>query len=713
VTKQQTAKKTMQQEVDQLRHELVRLNAANEITSTLGKTLDFDSCLSELVEVVASLTACERALALVSDDLEAGLKFGAINRPLASPESQAELVSTSIPTFNVGESPIVTAWLNGEALQVMPANLKPGSPVSRLSQTLQSNSFYSVPLMLDTSLVGVILVDNPTSPDLIDEDVHQLLQGIAKAAAIALQNARLHSKTVRELADNMHEMNVLRQIDRELNDTIELTHVFNMTLDWALRYTGAQAASLALYNQETDSLRTVADIGYDLPSDQLETLREQYGSGIAHRVARSGHSEVIPDVATDTDFVRLLGSTRSEMLIPVMREDRVIAVISVESKKLNGFTDPMLEFVEKLAARAGVAIDNARLYAESVREREKLSHILSNTADVIIVVGPDDRIILINQAAISALRLYPQENYIGQVFSEIVPNTALFSNYIRAKSVGERLIEELQLPNERTFHANLTPHEGIGWIIVMHDITPFKEMDQLKSELIATVSHDLKQPLSVMNGYIELLLMQHKFDFQGMTFVDMIRKSIQNMRQLIDDLLDLAKIESGIKLELQPIQLAQVLSECADAIKPSAVGKSMTLTTDFPENLPLITGDRARLRQIFVNLIGNAVKYTPPEGWVMVKVEERGTTLRIAIQDNGLGISPDDQAHIFDRFYRVRRPETDSIEGTGLGLAIVKSLVEAHNGQIGLESSLGEGSTFYVTLPIQQNGQLPSQAPGT
>jgi signal transduction histidine kinase len=99
------------------------------------------------------------------------------------------------------------------------------------------------------------------------------------------------------------------------------------------------------------------------------------------------------------------------------------------------------------------------------------------------------------------------------------------------------------------------------------------------------------------------------------------------------------------------------------------------------------------------------VKYTPPEGWVKVKAEERDTTLRIAIQDNGLGISPEDQAHIFDRFYRVRRPETDSIEGTGLGLAIVKSLVEAHNGQIGLESSLGEGSTFYVTLPIIQNGQ--------
>jgi signal transduction histidine kinase len=706
VTKKKTQAQIMPNEVDQLRTELARLKAASEITGTLGKILDFDNCLVELMNVVMSLTHCERVLVLVNDDPDAALKFGSISKPLSARDSQVALVSLSIPTYNsTDDSPVVSAWLRGESLQVEPDRLTTPSPVLLLTETTESSGFYSVPLMLDGSLVAVVLVDNPTSQSEIGDESRSFLQGVAGTASIAVQNARRHSKTVRELADNMHEMNILRQIDRELNDTIELTHVFNMTLDWALRYTSAQAASLALYNQDNDSLRTVADIGYDLPSDQLEALREQYGTGIAQRVARSGRSEIIPDVTTDTDFIRLLGSTRSEMFVPVMREDRVIAVVSVESRKLNGFTDAMQEFVEKLAARAGVAIDNARLYAESVREREKLSHILSNTADVIIVVGPDERIILMNQAAIAALRLYPQEQYIGAEFSDVIANTALLNAYNRARFVGEGLIEELQLPNERTFHANITPHEGIGWIIVMHDITPFKEMDQLKSELIATVSHDLKQPLSVMNGYIELLLMQHKFDYQGTTFVDMIRKSIQNMRQLIDDLLDLAKIESGIRLELQPVQLSQVLAECAEAIRPSAAGKSMTLSTEFPDNLPLITGDRARLRQIFVNLISNAVKYTPPEGWVKVKAEERGTTLRIAIQDNGLGIAPEDQAHIFDRFYRVRRPETDSIEGTGLGLAIVKSLVEAHHGQIGLESSIGEGSTFFVTLPIQQNGQ--------
>jgi signal transduction histidine kinase len=498
----------------------------------------------------------------------------------------------------------------------------------------------------------------------------------------------------------MREMYILRQIDRELSENIDLSHVFQMTLDWALRFTNAQAASLALYSESADELRFMAEYGYDEPLEKIAAIRRENGAGIPQRVARSGHSEVVPDVSMDKDFVRLNNVTRSQMCVPVMREDGVIAVISLESKKLNGFTDIHLDFVAKLATRAGVAIDNARLYDESVREREKLSHILSNTADVVIVTGTDDRIMLINQSALAALHLYPHEQYGGRLADEVFDGTPLLEAYRRAKSVGDNQTQELTMPGDRSFHTNFKCHDGIGWIIVMHDITPFKEMDKLKSELIATVSHDLKQPLGVMNGYVELLTMQQSLTTQGNNYVNMIKRAIQNMRQLIDDLLDLAKIESGIKLNLQPVPLNSLVVDCIEAVRPMANAKSMSLTNEMTEDLPLVNADRSRLRQIMINLIGNAVKYTPPEGWVKVSAEQRGSLLKVAIQDNGLGISPEDQAHIFDRFYRVRRPETDGIEGTGLGLAIVKSLIEAHNGQIGLESRLGEGSTFYVSLPL-------------
>jgi len=395
----------------------------------------------------------------------------------------------------------------------------------------------------------------------------------------------------------------------------------------------------------------------------------------------------------------LANRVRSQLSVPVKREDRVVAVITLESKKPDGFTDQHLDFVAKLATRAGVAIDNARLYDTAIREREKISHILSNTADIVIVVNPDGRVILVNESARAAFQI-STNGWIGQTFPDAIKYDPLVAVFEKAAGRGENYTEEVIMPNGRIFHANLKLHEGIGWIIVLHDVTAFKEMDRLKNELIATVSHDLKQPLGVMGGYLELLTMQKAIAPSGEPYANMIRKSVHNMRQLIDDLLDLAKIEAGVTLNLQNVPPAKLITDCVDSLKGAIDTKQMIVNNLIDEDYPAIRGDYQRLRQIFLNLIGNAVKYTQPEGQVTVYAERRETTLRLSIQDNGMGISPEDQIHVFERFYRVRRPETDSIEGTGLGLAIVKTLVEAHGGEIGLESKLGEGTTFFVILPL-------------
>jgi signal transduction histidine kinase len=390
------------------------------------------------------------------------------------------------------------------------------------------------------------------------------------------------------------------------------------------------------------------------------------------------------------------------MSVPIMREDRVIAVISVESKRLNGITDEHLEFVEKLAARAGVAIDNARLFSEAVREREKLSYILSNIADVVIVIGPDERLLLINHSAIAALRLYADTNYLALPIAQVLEDSHLLDVYRQAHLQAQTRVEEVKLPNGRTYYAHLSPHPEIGWMIVMHDITPLKETEQLKNELVSTVSHDLKQPLTVINGYLEMLQMHQKLEERGTTYVAMIMRAVQTMWDLIDDLMTMAKIEAGVQLDISNVSAHNVIERCIEQIKPIVDGKAMTIKNDILAELPPIKGDPKRLAQVFGNLIGNAVKYTPPEGHVRVWAKLRDHALMIAVEDDGLGISPEDQARVFDRFYRVRRAETDSIEGTGLGLAIVKRLVESHQGQIGLDSRLGEGSTFYVILPTAE-----------
>lgn len=689
----------IRQENEVLHAQVAELTAINKMALMLGTSLEFDEFLDEFIVTIHDTVQCDRVLVMVQDDQETVLQYGGSNFKLP-PEAQSMLEGLRVGTFQPEPGSIIDHWLNNENVKWNVNEGTAHSSLQWLATYLATNEYLSAPLQVDGLLIGALIIDNQTSGRPLTDDQEHWVNLLSNSAATALQNARLHHKTVRELADSMREMYILRQIDRELSDTININHVFEMTLDWALRFTNAQSTSLALYDQEANRLHFLYEYGYDITQDQMEIIRQEYGSGITARVANSGYAEVVPDVSMDPDFVRLATNTRSQMAIPVMREDRVVAVITLDSKKLNGFSDAHQDFVQKLATRAGVAIDNARLYEEAIREREKLSHILNNTADMIMVIGMDERIMLINQAALNAMQLFTNQDYTKRLASEVFEHTALWATFQKAKENGETINEEVIMPNERIFHANLRRFEDIGWIVVMHDITPFKEMDRLKGELIATVSHDLKQPLSVMNGYIELMIMQQSVTQQGLNAVQMIRKAMQNMRQLIDDLLDLAKIESGIKLDIQNVQVEQIIQDCMEQVKPAAQNKAITVINTITDKLPPISGDRSRMRQILINLIGNGVKYTPNEGWVKVTAEVKGNALKIAIQDNGMGISPEDQIHVFERFYRVRRPETDNIEGTGLGLAIVKSLVEAHGGQIGLESKLGEGTTFYLILPI-------------
>jgi two-component system phosphate regulon sensor histidine kinase PhoR len=667
--------------------------AAQRFTTITGAILELDRLKPAVVNAVASAARCETVILLLLDD-DAALRVEAISGDVVrQPRDMA------LPTFNRDDDPMVSAWKAGiEYKYTRPAE-SPEKPTTAddLALTLKLPAFLGVPLMYKDRWIGALVASNSADKSLPDGDV---LRMIAVNAGVAIHNARIYSDMMKELQAKNDELRILNQIDRELTETIKIDHVFDMTLDWAIRSTRAQAAALMLYDEAKDEMRLSYEIGYAMPMEQLADIIENDG-GIAQRVARSGFPEIIPDVSADHDYVMLSSEIRSHMSVPVRREEKVIAVIAVESRRLNNFTDQHQQFVEKLAVRAGVAIDNARLFADSVREREKLSHILSNIADVVIVVGYDDRLILVNQSAIAAFRLYTDRSYVNEVFSRVFGETSLNDVYQQAKRLGYTLSREVGL-HGRTYYSSLSQLENIGWIIVMHDITPLKETEQLKSELLQTVSHDLKQPLSIMNGYIELMQIQNRLDETGMRYSNAVMRSIENMRRLIDDLLDFAKIETGIQLKLRPVSVFQIINDCVQSIMPMAESKAMIVEVEVTTSMPPVHGDPDRLHQIFSNLIGNAVKYTPPEGKVRIWAEVREGGLVVAIEDTGIGIAPEDQAKIFDRFYRVRRIETETIEGTGLGLAIVKKLVDLHQGNIGLESRLGEGTTFYVTLPIMQ-----------
>ncbi len=684
-----------------LQRQVENLTAVRDVTLVMGATLDRRALLDNAVGVITFLLHFDRAIVLLVDSERQALVLGASSHPAQSAEDQFRLEQLEIPLAAEADLSLLSAWKANETVLVEDGQSLYSGRYGWIFSLLNLQTFLSVPLCMGNTLLGVILVDNNFTGLPISDEAHNLLSALAANIAIALENARLYHLTDEALNRHVAELNMMRQIDRELNDALSLDRVLNLTIDWALRLTGAHASMLAMVEPEMRELRVVAAYGFDIPDEKLIGTRLPFAQSIAGRVAQSAESIVVQDVKRDPDHIAWSKRTRAHLSVPVRRENRVVAVLSLETRRDSGFTPEHLDFAERLANRAAVAIDNAYLFDVTQREREKLSSILANTTDVIIVVGFDGNLLLINQAAFSVFHLNPRQKYVGLPFGEVFVKTPLEKIHRRMMSSGQRLpfVEEIVTADERFFHTHVAPNEQVGWVLVMHDVTPFKETDRLKNELIATVSHDLKNPLSVINGYIELIAMYNQLNERGVYFMEMVRRAIVNMRQLIDDLLDLAHIDAGLNLKLRSIELKPLIEDSVMELRRLAEEKQMELAINLTPDLPLVEGDAKRLRQIVINLVSNAIKYTPPEGHVRVQAEAHEDYVLVLVKDDGLGISPEDQGRIFERFYRVRNSETEGIEGTGLGLAIVKSLVEAHGGQIGLESRLGGGSTFHFTIP--------------
>ena len=228
-----------------------------------------------------------------------------------------------------------------------------------------------------------------------------------------------------------------------------------------------------------------------------------------------------------------------------------------------------------------------------------------------------------------------------------------------------------------------------------------RRLNRTITDLIATVTHDLRTPLSSVIGYLELVLEDTELQEETAEFVRVARRNGERMLQMINDLLDLSRLEAGrTPITPSPVSLAPVLREVVTLLRPDLEAKRQVYTEEIPADLPALMADPDRLHQVLLNLLGNASKYTPEGGRIHASARVEGDRVRIAIHDTGMGLSEEDLHMVFDKFFRARRPEMARITGTGLGLAIVKTVVELHGGEVFADSRLNEGSTFGCLLPI-------------
>jgi signal transduction histidine kinase len=570
-----------------------------------------------------------------------------------------------------------------------------------LARELGLKAFLAVPIMVKERVIGAISLDRVGDQPPFSADEVSLCQTIANQAAVAIENARLYEK----VTERMREATALYKVSNQLMRTLNPDQILEKVLDILQSFFGYLNCAILLVDEEARELEVRAARGY--PQEIVGKVRLKIGQeGITGWVVAHKTALNVPDVTQDSRYVKGVEETRSEMAVPMIAGDKVIGVLDVQRSEVNAFNGDDLRVLSSVAAQAAIAIERARLYFAERRlhttiaeERAKLEAIIGGTTDAIIVTDAQNRVLLMNQAAQRAFDVETVPE-VGRPLEEVVSNESLLALFAQPEAREEALTEEIPLSNGRTLYASLTPIAEVGHIAVMQDITYLKELDKMKSDFVASVSHDLRSPLTLIIGYALMLPEAGELNETQQEFVESIKLGVAKMTTLIENLLDLGKIEASVGMEMKPCQLVTVINKEVAGLRDQARAKEIILQLQLPPELPLVQGNQVRLDQVVSNLVGNAIKFTPQGGMVTVSAREEKGEVVVEVKDTGIGIAPEDQVHLFEKFYRVDNEETSEIEGTGLGLAIVKSIVEGHGGRVWVESEFGQGSTFGFALPI-------------
>jgi two-component system phosphate regulon sensor histidine kinase PhoR len=344
-------------------------------------------------------------------------------------------------------------------------------------------------------------------------------------------------------------------------------------------------------------------------------------------------------------------------------------------------------------------------------EQAKITAILDAMVEGVIAVDGHEHILLLNEQARVMFGLGGMRGE-GKPFLEVIRNADLHEIFRAVQPPGAEVAIHREVtttsPVPRVLGVNAVRLRAAGGasgvVMVLHDLTALRRLERVRTEFVANVSHELRTPLTAIQGYLETLLSGALEEPENARrFLEIVLRHSERLGRLLNDLTDLSNIELGkVTLRLEAVRLDEVVGSVAEMIAPKAARSRVTVTTDTPTKLPPVPADRDRLAQILINLVDNAVKYTPEGGAVTVTARPLGDeAVEIAVGDTGIGIPAADLPRITERFYRVDKARSRELGGTGLGLAIVKHLVLAHGGDLHIESQEGRGTTVRFTLPTQ------------
>lgn len=541
-----------------------RLFALYRVSSALGSSLDLNEVLNQVMDSVINLTGAERGFLILGEPTTGELKLRA--------GRNIEQETLEHKDMEVSRTLIKTVMETGDGVVTTDAQTDPRFKQHQSVIFFALRSIMCAPLRARGRVIGAIYVDNRAQKGHFVRADLDLLEAFAIQAAIAIENARLYTQTDQALSRRVTELETLTRIDRQLSTHLELDAVLELTQRWALKGTRAAECWIALRDEETQ---------------QVERFSGPPDAPLDHPLVKQALVKAV-GLTSPND-----ASPPYYLAAPLMIAGRTTGVLI--ARRLEPFTDDALPFLERLANRSAIAIQNAQLY------------------------------------------------------------------------------QVVQAANE------------------------------YKSKFISVVTHELRIPMTSIKGYTDLLL-------KGITgpitdgqekFLTVIRNNTERMAELVGDLSDISRIETRrLKLEMGAVQLEDCLQETVASLGPKYDEKNHHLEIDLPRKMSPVHADPNRLVQVLTNLLSNAEKYTPPGGQITVRVRPSNDSLRLEVSDNGVGISAEDQAKLFTQFFRSEDPDVRQETGWGLGLHVTKLLVELMGGEIGVDSVLDQGSTFWFTLAV-------------
>ncbi|HNK63371.1 MAG TPA: GAF domain-containing protein [Anaerolineales bacterium] len=581
-----------------------------------------------------------------------------------------------------------------------------------------AKSAICVPLMTRDRMVGVLTLVHPI-PNTFNEEHLELMQAIADQASVAVLNARLYTETQR----TARVMSALAEGAAAINTSLAKQDVLRRILNQTMQALQVETVALALIDPASTRLVFQAAAGNN--SGEIPGIQIPDGKGLAGTVIQDGAGMIVPSVRQDprySDLDRLNGvEMRALAIAPIQSHGKVIGVLEAINPTSGSFDPDAMVVMTGLGSLAGTTIQNAELFEQLQKAHTHYRELFDDSIDTIMITDWNGRVLEANRQAV-----YLSGYSIEQLHSLTIEQL----HEVNWTKSGSKF-DLLRLNGGCNYESSLFRQDGgttpvevyarrveyddtesIQWIL--RDITARKELDALRDDMTSMIFHDLRSPLGNIVSSLEMMSTLLPDDDTLVSMLTIARNSTGRIQRLVNSLLDINRLESGQPVvDQNSIDPVALIRESLRDVEPSSAARQQTLFNRATSVIPMIWVDVDMVYRVFVNLLENAIKFTPVGGRIEIGAQTApdGMFVKFWVRDSGLGIPPTDQERIFEKFTRLRGRNRPG--GLGVGLAFCRLAVLGHGGEIWVESELEKGTTFWLTLPVAKRqsttGQLKRQ----